>query len=477
MLRGTVRAALLAFPLLLACGAEPPGPGGDRTATVRAEAVAIANQRTVVPTSTAAPSQTATAAPASPTPGPAANPPPVTPIADPSAARPPLPPPPTVSPTATPHPGYPGQSNLVPPGYPTPATASERLVSGGPPRHPGALVWARPGPYLGAAFDREQVQSFRGDARLATTYYFYWHDLTDPARRARFAERFNLPPIPDRYHFLFPDTHYREFADMRAAGLNFVSPVYWGEPGHPGRTTGPTSPHYWSTEGIPPTVEALDRLAGEGNALKLGLFYDTTILANADLRTEVGRKYFYINVRDFYSRIPPRHWAAIDGRPVVWLYDTLWVASFDQETLDYLTRRFGADFGGLQPYVVAESQWEFAKHAGDTARLRVDGLYGGGGRRAVRVQCRRALHRRLCRSGIQEPPVLPGRRGSELLRHRPGGRSSVRAPAPAGGREWTPHHRGRDVERVLVGHGDCRDPTRWTPLHRVDPTVPRSLKG
>ncbi len=377
MLRGIARTALLAFSLLVACGAEPPGQSADRAATVRSEAVAIAQQGPAGDVRTAAPASMATPVPASATPGPVVTASPATPIAVPPTARPPLPPPPMV-PTATPHPGYPGQSNLVPPGYPTPETAFERLVPGGPARHPGSLAWARPGPYLGAAFDREQVQSFRGDARLATTYYFYWHDLTDPARRARFTERFNLPPNPDRYHYLFPDTHYREFADMRAAGLDFVLPVYWGEPGHPGRTTGPTSPHYWSTEGIAPMVEALDRLAGEGNALKLGLFYDTTILANADLRTEVGREYFYINVRDFYSRIPPRHWAAIDGRPVVWLYDTLWVASFDQGTLDYLARRFAADFGGLQPYVVAESQWEFAKHAGDTPRLRVDGLYGWG---------------------------------------------------------------------------------------------------
>ena len=58
-------------------------------------------------------------------------------------------------------------------------------------------------------------------------------------------------------------------------------------------------------------VEALERLHNEGHPLKMGMFYDTTILANADLRTPNGKEYFYVNVRDYYSRIPPRYWAAI----------------------------------------------------------------------------------------------------------------------------------------------------------------------
>jgi hypothetical protein len=80
------------------------------------------------------------------------------------------------------------------------------------------------------------------------------------------------------------------------------------------------------------------------------MFYDTTILANADLTTPAGKEYFYVNVRDFYSRIPPKYWAAIGGKPIVWLYDTLWVAKFDQSSLDYLSDRFAQDFGGLRPY-------------------------------------------------------------------------------------------------------------------------------
>ena len=293
---------------------------------------------------------------------------------------------PTIAPPAIPVPatpipaptGYPGQSNLVPDGFPTPNTAFEQLRPAGPPRDPGSFDWARPGPFMAPKWSDFSFSSFTGAQKIATTYYFYWHDLTDPTRLARFVSRFNTPPNPARYNFLYPDTHYREFSDMLDAGLDFVLPVYWGEPGHPGRTTSQTYPHSWSTEGIPPMVEALDRLWNEGRPLRIGLFYDTTILANADLRSPAGKEYFYINVRDFYSRIPPKYWAGVDGKPVVWLYDALWVASFDQSSLDYLSDRFAQDFGGRRLFIVREAQWEHGKHADPQARLVSDGLYSWG---------------------------------------------------------------------------------------------------
>jgi hypothetical protein len=275
--------------------------------------------------------------------------------------------------------GFPGQSNLVPAGMPTPTTAFERLVPGGPGRDPGPLDWAEPGPFIQPTWTDFALRSFSSRNYVATTYYFYWHDLTDPDRRARFEGRFHVPPDPAHYSFLMPETHQREFGDMIAAGLDFVLPVYWGEPGHPGRTTGPTTPHYWSTEGIPAMVEALDRnRALGGPPLQIGMFYDTTILANADLTTLAGKEYFYVNVRDFYSRIPPRYWAAIDDKPIVWLYDTIWISRFDQSSLDYLSERFAQDFGGLHPYVVRESQWQESKGFVPATPVTSDGLYAWG---------------------------------------------------------------------------------------------------
>jgi hypothetical protein len=275
--------------------------------------------------------------------------------------------------------GYPGQSNLVPVGMPTPTTAFERLAPGGPARDPGTLEWAQPGRFMLPNWTDFSLRSFSSRDYLATTYYFYWYDLTDPDRRSRFQGRFHIPPDPAHYSFLLPESHQREFADMLAAGLDFVLPVYWGEPGHPGRTTGPTSPHYWSTEGIPAMVEALDRNRQRGAPpLQVGMFYDTTILANADLTTDAGKEYFYVNVRDFYSRIPPKYWAAIDNKPIVWLYDTIWISRFDQSSLDYLSDRFAQDFGDLRLFVVRESQWQASKGVEPATPITSDGLYAWG---------------------------------------------------------------------------------------------------
>jgi hypothetical protein len=275
--------------------------------------------------------------------------------------------------------GFPGQSNLVPPGMPTPTTAFERLTPGGPTHDPEPFTWAHPGPYVLPNWTDFSLRSFSSQDYIATTYYFYWHDLTNPDRQSRFQGRFHVPPDPAHYSFLLPETHQREFSDMLAAGLDFVLPVYWGEPGHPGRTTGPTSPNYWSTEGIPAMVEALDRNRAAGAApLQIGMFYDTTILANADLTTAAGKEYFYLNVRDFYSRIPPRYWAAVDNKPIVWLYDTIWISKFDQSSIDYLSDRFANDFGGLRLYVVRESQWQESKGVIPPSPVTSDGLYAWG---------------------------------------------------------------------------------------------------
>jgi len=275
--------------------------------------------------------------------------------------------------------GFPGQSNAVPSGYPTPTTWSERLRAGGPTRDPGPLDWARPGRYTAPSWNDFRLNSFDADRRLVTTYYFYWHDLTNLTRRARYdSGDFKRPPDLDNYSFALPNAHYREFSDMLAAGIDFVLPVYWGEPGHPGRTNAETCPRYWSTDGIPPMVAALDRLEAEGTPLRVGMFYDTTILANADLTTPSGREYFYVNIRDFFSRIPPGRWAAIGEKPIVWLYDAWWAAAFDQSTFDYVSERFAEDFGGLRPFIVREQQWATSRGDGPPQPLLADGMYAWG---------------------------------------------------------------------------------------------------
>ncbi|MDE3075630.1 MAG: hypothetical protein KGJ86_09380, partial [Chloroflexota bacterium] len=87
-----------------------------------------------------------------------------------------------------------GQSNLVPAGFPTPTTAGECLKPNGPPRDPGPLTWAKAGPYISPSWNDFHIASFSATQRIATTYYFYWHDLTDRTAgeaRAVFSGRFD----------------------------------------------------------------------------------------------------------------------------------------------------------------------------------------------------------------------------------------------------------------------------------------------
>jgi hypothetical protein len=179
--------------------------------------------------------------------------------------------------------------------------------------------------------------------------------------------------------FLDPAWYYKQFSDMQAAGMDFVLPDYWGEPGQYDKRVAPAPElNYFATQGIPPMVAALDQLAAEGHPLKVALFLDTTIMNDADLTTLAGQQLFYVTIRDWFSKIPPRHWAAIGGQPIVWLYDAQRVFRFDQSTFDYVYSRFPEDFGGLHPYIVREWQWKDAKNVDDPAPIHTEGLYGWG---------------------------------------------------------------------------------------------------
>ncbi|MFN8523993.1 MAG: DUF5010 domain-containing protein [Chloroflexota bacterium] len=244
------------------------------------------------------------------------------------------------------------------------------------------LSWSRPGPYrapLQTAFD---VQSFGANQKLVTTYFFYWYDAAT-YREAQSRRNFDpypfKPPNLDHISFRDPAWYLTEFRDMWLAGIDFVLPDYWGEPGQYGRRVAPAPElNYFATEGLPPMVEALDSMAAEGKPLKVGLFLDTTIMNDEDLTTERGKAIFYATIRNYFSRIPPRHWAAVGGRPVVWLYDAQRVARFDQSSFDYVYERFPRDFGGMRPYVVRESQWERTKNVDRDDLIHTEGLYAWG---------------------------------------------------------------------------------------------------
>ncbi len=270
----------------------------------------------------------------------------------------------TPGPSATPLPTF-----AVPPGFPTETPA------------PDYLAWTRPGPYRAPYTSNFAIETLNGARPVVATYFFYWFDSLGLAGGT--PPRTNVNP----YHatdaatmsFMDPNWYVKQFSDMFDAGIDVVLPDYWGEPGQYNRRVAPAPAfNYFATQGIPPMIEALDRLRAQGKNLKVGLFLDTTIMNNEDLTTQRGKEIFYASIRDFYSRIPPQYWAAIDGKPLVWLYDTQKVAAFNQSTFDYVYEHFPKDFGGLQPYIVREWQWYKAKNTNSSEVIKTEGLYGWG---------------------------------------------------------------------------------------------------
>jgi hypothetical protein len=247
---------------------------------------------------------------------------------------------------------------------------------------PDYLSWSRPGPYR-FPFPRDfPIRGFGADQRVVATYFFYWYDAAT-YRQAQAQRSFDPypfhPPNLGTISFRDPNWYEQEFRAMLDAGIDVVLPDYWGEPGQHNRRVAPAPElNYFAAEGIPPMVVALERLADGGTPLKIGLFLDTTILNDEDLTTERGKRIFYTTVRNFYSMISPRHWAAVGGRPLVWLYDAQRVCKFDQSTFGYVYERFPQDFGGLSPFIVREWQWERAKNTGTDELLRTEGLYAWG---------------------------------------------------------------------------------------------------
>ncbi len=82
---------------------------------------------------------------------------------------------------------------------------------------------------------------------------------------------------------------------MQAAGVDFVLPDYWGEPGQYARRVAPAPElNLFATAGHP--ADGRRRCSSstpEGRPLKIGLFLDTTILNDEDLTTERGKQIFY----------------------------------------------------------------------------------------------------------------------------------------------------------------------------------------
>jgi len=216
-----------------------------------------------------------------------------------------------------------------------------------------------PGLHVNLAADHLQaVESFATNQPIIGTYLFYWYDVYSGAH-VRYGDGGDActthPPTWEDYSFHSTRWWREQLSDIAAAGIDLAAPVYWGYPG---------AYDSWSFAGLPHLVRACDYMRRTGEKCpKIALFYDTSTLRHneprrhIDLSTDHGKAWFYCSIRDFFSLIPPRHWAAIDGRPVVLLYSPSFAAKQDPAVFSYLRERFRNDFG-VDPYIIKQTSWE-----------------------------------------------------------------------------------------------------------------------
>jgi hypothetical protein len=214
--------------------------------------------------------------------------------------------------------------------------------------------------------DFRESRSFASNEPIVGGYYFYWYDeatklhLIDGDGTDALTTH---PPTLAGFSHKSAAWHERQLRDMMAAGIDFVLPVFWGAPSEQDANAN----LHWSYAGIGPLVEAREKLLREGlQPPTIGLFYDTSTLQynqwnyHADLTTDYGRQWFYATVRDFFSMLPPRHWAMIDGRPLVLLYSAAFAAKYDQSVLAYAKHQFAREFSGRELYIAPEASWKVA---------------------------------------------------------------------------------------------------------------------
>lgn len=232
---------------------------------------------------------------------------------------------------------------------------------------PPPLPQVPPGPYIGmSAETHAAVMTYKRGQSILGTSYFYWYDSDSGAHifNTDGSDALtNHPAKMEGLSYLSPAWHEKELRDVKAAGIDFIMPVYWGVPGQ--YETG----HFaWSVVGIPPLVKAHDAIVAlGGRPPAIALFYDTSILKHnrynadgsdyhVDLTTKFGREWFYTPIRDFFSLVPPEKWARIDGRPIVFLYAGAFAKKKHPAALDHARRRFLEDFS-VECFIVKHNDW------------------------------------------------------------------------------------------------------------------------
>ena len=215
-----------------------------------------------------------------------------------------------------------------------------------------------PGPYATRADASKPagVVVKSGTPTIAATY-FYWYDEASKSHilNADGSDAMSKhPPTFEGLSYQNVDWHYQQLTDMITAGIDVVMPVYWGGP----HTTSP-----WSDEGLPPLIEARERLLAEGKLPPaIGMYYDTSTLdANTrkyhvDLTKPAGHRWYFGTVRDFFSMIPEKHRVLIDGKPLVFMFSHAYAKDVDDSLFPAVRRMFRDEFG-RDIYIVKQKGW------------------------------------------------------------------------------------------------------------------------
>lgn len=301
------------------------------------------------------------------------------------------------------------------------------------------------GPYVNpAAEELARAKSFGTNDPVVLTSYFYWYDIYSNAHILNSDGTDALtdhPPTLTGFSYKSSAWHKTQLQDMIDAGIDVLLPVYWGEPSQ--RITGkPILQQPWSFAGLPPLIEAREALLAAGQKPPaIGLFYDTSTLQyndaarQIDLTTDHGRRWFYETIRDFFSLIPARHWATIEGRPIIFLYSAGFAAAHDQTCIAYVRQEFAKDFSGREPYIVREISWN----------VQADNVYAWGGAISLKNPGAAALGPGYDHSAVpgREPLIVPRENGAFFERNWT---RFLRAPSKLVHIEtWNEYHEGTDI--------------------------------
>jgi FkbM family methyltransferase len=212
-----------------------------------------------------------------------------------------------------------------------------------------------------------------------TTTYFYWYDtehgldmIANPDNQPGVQVSSSLthhPVTAEGWSYRNVDWHKRELNDMQAAGIDIVLPLYLGSPySGPNVVLSDTEKGLGSRDthsdiGLRAIVAAREALLAEGKmSPAIGMFYDTTSLNyhnakqwSVNFATAIGLRWFYETIRNFFSHVPAKHWAAIEGRPIVYVYHPCFGRYNWEDNYTIVGDAFEEDFG-VRPFIVTAAE-------------------------------------------------------------------------------------------------------------------------